>query len=153
MKEVKYEDLKEGMKIKLKPLEECLIIDEKGCKIYENMFLSFGRVHTILQFNNIYMGGFILLGEKKDKKYYKITWIESIVDEEPTGVINPNHYTKGGIECIDAIKAATIGKRGIEAVCVANVIKYLWRYEDKGAIVDVQKAQWYIEKLIQEISD
>lgn len=40
-------------------------------------------------------------------------------------VNHPSHYTQGGIECIDAIKAATVGKTGIEAVCVANVVKYL----------------------------
>ena len=39
-------------------------------------------------------------------------------------VLHPSHYTQGGIECIDAIKAATVDKQGIEAVCVANVIKY-----------------------------
>ncbi len=38
-------------------------------------------------------------------------------------VNHPKHYTQGGIECIDAIKAATVGKSGIEAVCVANVVK------------------------------
>ena len=36
-------------------------------------------------------------------------------------VSHPKHYTQGGIECIDALKAATVGKTGIEAVCVANV--------------------------------
>lgn len=46
-------------------------------------------------------------------------------------VNHPSHYTKGRIECIDAIDSATTGKSGIEAVCVANVIKYLWRYEEK----------------------
>ena len=44
-------------------------------------------------------------------------------------VQHPLHYNQGGIECIDAIKAATVGKKGIEAVCVANAIKYLWRFE------------------------
>lgn len=48
-------------------------------------------------------------------------------------VNHPKHYTKGGIECIDTLKAATVGKTGIEAVCVANIIKYLWRYEEKTA--------------------
>ena len=42
-------------------------------------------------------------------------------------VVNkPRHYNQGGIECIDALKAATVSKTGIEAVCTANVIKYLW---------------------------
>ena len=66
-----------------------------------------------------------------------------------TDKINPDHYKKGSVECIDAIEAATVGKKGIEAVCVANVVKYLFRYEDKGGIEDIKKAKWYIDKLIQ----
>ena len=66
-------------------------------------------------------------------------------------VNHPSHYTKGRIECIDAIDSATTGKSGIEAVCVANVIKYLWRYEEKGGLESVRKAQWYLNKLISEL--
>ena len=72
---------------------------------------------------------------------------------EPDMVSHPKHYTQGGIECIDALKAATVGKRGIEAVCVANVIKYLWRYEEKNGIEDVRKAKWYIERLLRELEE
>lgn len=68
-------------------------------------------------------------------------------------VSHPKHYTQGGIECIDALKAATVGKRGIEAVCVANVIKYLWRYEEKNGVEDVRKAKWYIERLLMELEE
>lgn len=68
-------------------------------------------------------------------------------------VNHPSHYTQGDIECIDALKAATVGKTGIEAVCVANVIKYLWRYEEKNGLEDVKKSQWYINRLIQELEE
>ena len=57
-------------------------------------------------------------------------------------VNHPSHYTQGGIECVDALKAATVSKTGIEAVCTANVIKYLWRYEEKNGVEDVKKARW-----------
>lgn len=66
-------------------------------------------------------------------------------------VNHPSHYTKGRIECIDAIDSATTGKSGIEAVCVANIIKYLYRYEEKNGLEDVKKAKWYITKLISEL--
>lgn len=67
-------------------------------------------------------------------------------------VINhPSHYTKGRIECIDAIDSATVGKTGIEAVAVANIVKYLWRYEEKGGLESVRKTQWYLNKLISEL--
>ena len=76
------------------------------------------------------------------------------MDENVPDMVNhPQHYTQGGIECIDALKAATVGKRGIEAVCVANVIKYLWRYEEKNGIEDVRKAKWYIEHLLKELEE
>ena len=68
-------------------------------------------------------------------------------------VNHPSHYTQGGIECIDALKAATVSKTGIEAVCTANVIKYLWRYEEKNGIEDVKKARWYIDRLIKELEE
>ena len=67
----------------------------------------------------------------------------------PDIVNHPSHYTNGKVECIDAIESATVGKTGIEAVCVANVIKYLWRYEDKNGLEDIKKAQWYLNKLIE----
>ena len=76
------------------------------------------------------------------------------MDENVHDMVNhPQHYTQGGIECIDALKAATVGKRGIEAVCVANVIKYLWRYEEKNGIEDIRKAKWYIERLLKELEE
>ena len=68
-------------------------------------------------------------------------------------VNHPSHYTQGGIECIDALKAATVSKSGIEAVCTANAIKYLWRYEEKNGIEDVKKARWYIDRLIKELEN
>ncbi|WOZ15084.1 domain-containing protein (DUF3310) [Salmonella phage STP-1] len=68
-------------------------------------------------------------------------------------VNSPSHYTQAGIECIDAITAAVSGKSGIEAVCVANVIKYLWRYELKNGVEDVKKAQWYLNRLVAELEN
>lgn len=83
-----------------------------------------------------------------------IAYEEVNMDGGSTDMVNhPKHYTQGGIECIDALKAATVGKRGIEAVCVANVIKYLWRYEEKNGIEDVRKAKWYIERLLKELEE
>ena len=76
------------------------------------------------------------------------------MDENVPDMVNhPQHYTQGGIECIDALKAATVGKCGIEAVCVANVIKYLWRYEKKNGIEDIRKAKFYIERLLKELEE
>ena len=77
--------------------------------------------------------------------------LNECIGQDVDVVNHPSHYTKGRIECIDAIDSATTGKSGIEAVCVANVIKYLWRYEEKGGLESVRKAQWYLNKLISEL--
>lgn len=65
-------------------------------------------------------------------------------------VDHPSHYTSGGIECIDAIEAAT--GDGFAGYCQGNAIKYLWRYDKKGKPVeDLCKAKAYIDFLISHI--
>lgn|SRR5690606_18374532 len=84
---------------------------------------------------------------------------ECIVSDEPDGneaegvtedkVNHPSHYTNGNIECIDAIEEATKHLTGIEAVCTANAIKYLWRWKLKNGTEDLKKAKWYIDRLLK----
>ena len=62
--------------------------------------------------------------------------------------INPSHYKQGGIECIEAIKAAT--GDGFIGYVWGNVLKYLWRWPKKGGVDDLKKARWYLDRLIQE---
>lgn len=64
---------------------------------------------------------------------------------------HPAHYTQGDIECIDAIKAATVNKKGVEAVCAANIVKYVWRYESKNGSEDIKKLIWYANRLLKEV--
>lgn len=92
-------------------------------------------------------------GEWSDDKL-AIAYEEVKMDGGSPDMVNhPKHYTQGGIECIECIKAAVTNKVGIEAVCVANVIKYLFRYEEKNGIEDVRKAKWYIERLLKELEE
>lgn len=63
-------------------------------------------------------------------------------------VNHPAHY-QGKVECIDCLEAATEGLNGIEAVCTANAIKYLYRWKKKNGVTDLKKSIWYIEKLIK----
>lgn len=67
-------------------------------------------------------------------------------------VNKPNHYTYGKLECIDVIREVTNGNGaiGIEAFCLGNVLKYLWRYKHKNGTEDLKKAKWYLERLIKE---
>ena len=63
----------------------------------------------------------------------------------------PKHYCKGGVESIDFVKAAVSNLSGFEAVCVANIIKYMWRYKEKNGLEDVMKAAKYLEWLQEEV--
>ena len=64
-------------------------------------------------------------------------------------VNSPPHYNKAGVECIDAIRAAT--GDGYEYYLQGNIMKYLWRYRYKNGTEDLKKAQWYLTKLIEEV--
>ena len=65
-------------------------------------------------------------------------------------VNNPPHYNQTGIECIHAISAAT--DDGFKYYLQGNIMKYLWRFDYKDKpIEDLQKAKWYLNKLIEEV--
>ena len=69
-----------------------------------------------------------------------------------TDMVNsPPHYNQAGVECIDAIRAAT--DEGYQYYLQGNIIKYLWRYRYKNGVQDLEKAKWYLDKLIGEIED
>lgn len=63
-------------------------------------------------------------------------------------VNSPAHYASGGIECIDAIEASMTPEE-FQGYCKGNLIKYTWRYRDKGGTQDLQKARWYLDRLIK----
>ena len=57
----------------------------------------------------------------------------------------PEHYTSGNIECIDAMISA-YGLEPVSNFCICNALKYIWRFNKKGGIEDIEKAQWYLNK-------
>ena len=63
-------------------------------------------------------------------------------------VNHPGHYTSGGIECIDAIRAS-LGDKDFAGYCKGNIIKYLWRYRLKNGTEDLRKAQVYLGWMIE----
>lgn len=65
-------------------------------------------------------------------------------------VNHPSHYTQGEVECIDAIRAA-LGPVGFQDYCRGNVIKYLWRWRQKGGLEDLEKSRVYQNWLIQSV--
>ncbi len=57
-------------------------------------------------------------------------------------VTHPDHYNQG-IECWDYIVSHNM------CFLQGNIIKYVTRYQDKGGLEDLRKAQQYLDKLIQ----
>jgi len=87
--------------------------------------------------------------EDKDKTYQEKTWDIYIEKHKEVvdNVNHPSHYTDGKIECIEAIEAQLTPEeyRGYLKGCIA---KYIWREKHKGGIESLQKAQWYLTRLI-----
>ena len=65
-------------------------------------------------------------------------------------VNHPAHYTQGGIECIDAIRAALTPEEW-RGYLKGNCLKYIWRERGKGGNKDIEKAEWYIRRLLEEV--
>ena len=62
-------------------------------------------------------------------------------------VNSPQHYASGAIECIEAIEAS-MNPEAFKGFLKGNIQKYVWRYEAKGGVESLQKAQWYLQRLI-----
>jgi len=72
-------------------------------------------------------------------------------DVEPDFVNRPPHYTQGGIETIDFMRAKMTHEQ-FEGYLVGNVIKYISRYNQKGdPIKDLNKAHVYLKWLIEHL--
>ncbi|EAG3693495.1 DUF3310 domain-containing protein [Listeria monocytogenes] len=70
----------------------------------------------------------------------------SVKNENTDNVNNPSHYTAGGIETLDYIKAKV---SDYPSYAVGNILKYVSRYEHKNGIEDLKKAQFYLNDLIE----
>tara|TARA_R110002020_G_scaffold210667_2_gene416857 strand:+ start:192 stop:692 length:501 start_codon:yes stop_codon:yes gene_type:complete len=98
------------------------------------------------------------------KKYYKLTgekMINATIPKPETrddyqkedNVNNPDHYTKGGIETIDYMKAKS-NQEEFNGYLRLNCLKYLSRSGLKNdTIEDLKKAQWYLNRLINELGE
>ena len=60
-------------------------------------------------------------------------------------VKRPIHYAREGIpEVYPFIKGRDLN------FAEGNVVKYICRWQEKGGIIDLQKAKWYLDELIKE---
>jgi hypothetical protein len=84
--------------------------------------------------------------------YFKGLNKVTMADDKEDMVNSPSHYTQGSIECIDAIAQVVKDLQGMEAMCTGNAIKYLWRWKHKNGVEDLKKAQWYLQRMIDNSS-
>ena len=64
-------------------------------------------------------------------------------------VNSPSHYNYGDIEVIDFIEQVTSQcEDGFTGYILGNCLKYLSRAEHKGGKEDLEKAYWYLGRLL-----
>lgn len=66
--------------------------------------------------------------------------------------VNPSHYNQGSIEAIDAIESSMTPEQ-FKGYLKGNILKYCWRFEQKGGVEDLKKAQWYLNKMIEQYKE
>nr|WP_311774953.1 DUF3310 domain-containing protein [Listeria seeligeri] len=72
----------------------------------------------------------------------------SVINTDSDNINNPAHYTSGGIETLDYIKAKV---NDYPSYVAGNILKYVSRYEHKNGLEDLKKAQFYLNDLIKEM--
>ena len=100
--------------------------------------------------------GYELMGEPMEnftlEGYFRGLKRTPMADDKDM-VNSPSHYTQGSIECIDAIAQVVKDLDGMEAMCTGNAIKYLWRWKHKNGVEDLKKAQWYLQRMIDNYKE
>ena len=92
----------------------------------------------------------------KDYSRYYADPVEQAKFNEELGAENvrrdrvnqPSHYTAGGIEVIEYIRAKLTPEQ-LKGYYVGNLLKYLSRADHKGGVEDYRKAQVYLKWLIE----
>jgi hypothetical protein len=69
--------------------------------------------------------------------------------------INPDHYKRGNIEAIEAIKES-MTEEAYLGYLKGNILKYLWRWDSKHdttqeQVTCIKKAGWYLAEMISHL--
>ena len=74
-------------------------------------------------------------------------------ERKHNNVHSPSHYMHGKKETIDVIRDCMENDE-YHGYLKGNVLKYVSRYKFKGEpLEDLQKANWYLNRLIKEVSN
>jgi hypothetical protein len=75
------------------------------------------------------------------------------VSEIDKDAVNPNHYkNQCSLVCIDSMIMA-FGSEFVYHFCICNAWKYMWRYQNKNGVEDIEKARWYVNKASELIPE
>lgn len=77
---------------------------------------------------------------------------ESILKKPNDDPINPNHYKRYKLEMIDNMQNSMTHDEFIGWL-KGNIMKYISRFQDKNGVTDLEKAQWYLTKLVEVVAD
>lgn len=114
-----------------------------GDRVLGIAFANAGREGVITSINGPW---FRIDGEGKG--FPEDSW--ELIEPASDPVNSPAHYASGEIECIDAIKAQMSAEQ-FKGYLRGNIAKYVWRYEAKGGAESLEKARWYLDRLIAEV--
>ncbi len=67
-------------------------------------------------------------------------------------VHHPSHYETGKYECIDVMEEA-LGRDAVEGFCLCNAFKYIYRSGRKNGTEDLEKAVWYLNRILNKHED
>lgn len=82
-----------------------------------------------------------IMDEKKEAAEHK-EYLSSI---DP--VNHPPHYTTGQFEVINILEDK-LSKEEFKGFLKGNILKYVFRADHKGGKTDLEKAKWYLVRLI-----
>lgn len=129
--------------------------------IFIGMVIAIAIVHAIIMHERVddIEGKFNFIDRYTNAKIRnlgsRIEKLQEVIEKgsnmKNDNVNSPAHYRQGGIECIEAIKAS-MSEKGFRDYLKGNVMKYIWRYEHKGRVIeDIEKALWYLNRLKDEL--
>lgn len=92
------------------------------------------------------------VGDRKDDMpdtlIYALQANEIFKKQLNDNVNHPQHYCVNGLECLD-IMEEVFGADKLQAFCVLNAFKYLFRFQRKNGDEDIKKAHFYLGRYIE----
>lgn len=107
---------------------------------------SESRYKLVKELDDTY--SFIKWEDKEPHLIYRLSKEEYDLIKDEDNINKPTHYHKNGIDVIGFAEAqfSIEEQKGFHRI---NAIKYITRYDRKNGVEDLQKAKFYIDKLIE----